>query len=395
MALPLPNVVPEVGPGGRISNVMNSIGQNANALTQGQAEAKYAPYTQYANALSKTAYANMLPYQIQSTILSNPVILQAFKDKPEALNAMMTNLMGSIPKGSQVQGNANIPSPDNMGSSQGGFLSMLMDRLRGGNSQAGNQNALLNQQTPMSGVNSSGKSQPGSNSGSPLLPSMQGGMSGVIGNKTAPFSTSPYKSGSLIEDTSGQPRSVPTESTKSAAQSSINAAERVAPQIEKLADLAAPFLSFQGKAQHHIQRLLNLADPTGQRELPTKYAEYRSILKAAPEALVKAYGLRPTNETIERMQQVIEPYNGETKEQYKERMVRQLESIKQEQIGISKKNLAEGFPLGEESKTSSGAKNLAKGLELPEFESKEKFREWYDRQPEHTKKAVRIKLGEK
>lgn len=388
MALPLPNVIPDVGPGGRIFDVMNKIGQNANAMSIGQAQAKYAPYTAYSNALSKMAYANMLPYQIQSTIMSNPLVWQAFKDKPEALNAMMNNLMGSIPRGNQVTGNINMPRPDE---SAGGLMNLLMDRLANKSQEfpsiqqdlgSDQFNNYFNPMNP----------ERNSVSGSPLLPSTQGGMAGVLAQKTAPFSTSPYKSGSLV-DIGGEPTSVPTESTKSAAQSSINAAERVAPQLERIADLAGPFLSLKGMAQNQIERLSNLVDPTGQRQLPAKYAEYRSILKAAPEALVKSYGLRPTNETIHRMEQIIEPYFGETKEQYKTRIAKQLESIKEEQIGISKKQLSEGFKLGKEEKQSPGEKNLAKGLEIPNFESKEKFLEWYNRQPDYTKKAIKIRLG--
>ena len=77
--------------------------------------------------------------------------------------------------------------------------------------------------------------------------------------------------------------------------------------------------------------------------LPTQYAEYKSLIQSAPEALVKSYGLRPTNETIDRMQKVIEPIFGETKEQYKDRIIKQLESIKNEQIAISSKQLSHGF----------------------------------------------------
>lgn len=389
MALPLPNVIPDVGPGGRIFDVMNKLGQSANAMTFGQAQAKYAPYTAYSNALSKMAYANMLPYQIQSTIMSNPLVWQAFKDRPEALSAMMNNLMGSIPRGNQVTGNINMPRPDE--GIGGGLMGLLLDRL---NNKPTNQETEIpyqNKQTENNFVQPSSVgyvNQPQA-SGSSLLPSTQGGMAGVLAQKTAPFSTSPYKSGSLV-DIGGEPTSIPTESTKSAAQSSINAAERVAPQLERIADLAGPFLSLKGMAQNQIERLSNLVDPTGQRQLPAKYAEYRAILKAAPEALVKSYGLRPTNETIHRMEQIIEPYFGETKEQYKTRIARQLESIKEEQIGISKKQLSEGFKLGKES---PGEKNLAKGLEIPNFESKEKFLEWYNRQPDYTKKAIKIRLG--
>lgn len=359
MALNIP--LPEAPPGGFFggARAANAFAQQLNELQKGRAQAKYAPYTEYSNALSKMAYANMLPYQIQSTIMSNPMIWQAFKDKPEALQAMMNNFAQSIPKGNQAGGGINMPPPGQ--GSGGNLLSMLMDKLSGGGQQ---QNApQMEQQIPpqtaqqnpfgqMGSAPDMGQpSQPPSQQTGqyPLLPSIQGGMAGVAGQKTAPFSTSPYKGGALA-DIGGQPVSIPTESTKTSMQSSINAAERVAPQLEKLSDLAAPFLSLKGIAENQLDRALNLMDPGGQRKLPGQYARYQSLLKSAPESLVKSYGLNPTNKAIHRMEQVIEPYLGETAKQYKSRMLDQLNSIKEEQIGIAKKELSGGFNVGADQK---------------------------------------------
>ncbi len=394
MALPLPRVVPDVGPGGRVWDVFKNLTSGANELAAGQSAAQYAPYTNYANALSKIAYANLLPYQIQSTIMSNPLIWQAFKDKPEALNAMLSNFMNTIPQATQGASSIGMPKPDQMG---GGLLANIFGRdkqqefqpkMIGGLDNSESVNPELQQPANPFGIQ---------REGSPLLPSTEGGIAGISGRMTAPNITSPFKGGSLIENPQrpGEAISIPTESTKTAFQSSINAAERVAPQLERIADLAGPFLSLKGMADNQVDRVLNLVDPAGQRKLPAQYAKYQSILKAAPEALVKSYGLRPTNETIHRMQQIIEPYTGETKEQYKERILDQLKAIQEEQVAIPSRQLERGFELSKnrkEENISPGAKNLAKGLELPEFSSKEHFQEWYARQPKMTRDAVKLRL---
>jgi len=101
-----------------------------------------------------------------------------------------------------------------------------------------------------------------------------------------------------------------------------------------------------------------LLDPETPGELPTQYARARALIASAPEALVKAYGLRPTNETIERMQNVIEPSYGETGEQYSERIKNTLNKLYSEQIGISENQLASGFKLNEKHKNENVQENV-------------------------------------
>lgn len=356
MALPLPRVVADIGPGGGILGARNAI----NAFRQNQSAADYAPYTNYANAASKLAYSNMLPYQVQATVMSNPMMWMALKDDPQALRALMSNFKNSIPQGNNIFGDINLPKPQSMGQNpfSGGLFDMIKNIVTKGNpfvNQYPQNMAMQNQQgqNVMPQMPIQGQSQ---GQGSPLVPATQGGMQGILGKQTAPYVTAPYKPGSLIQDPNNPTGtiSVPTNETTTAAQNAIAAVERVTPQLQELADAAAPFMSFEGKITNQIERFKNALNPASKNpgKLPTQYAKFNSLIQSAPESLVKSYGLRPTNETIERMQKVIEPYFGETPDQYKQRILKQLQSLKEEQGGVSKKTISQGFNLNENSPSS-------------------------------------------
>lgn len=74
MALPLPRVVPDVGPGGGLVTAMGGINKlsNDNILRQINAIKKqYAPLTTQAEAASKLAYANLMGPQFLAKLLGN------------------------------------------------------------------------------------------------------------------------------------------------------------------------------------------------------------------------------------------------------------------------------------------------------------------------------------
>lgn len=362
--IPLPQQFSQQ-PGGGIANAM----QGLNALTQGTAQARYAPYTAYADAASKIAYANMLPYQIQAQVLSNPMMWMAMKDNPQAMRDMMNSFVQSVPQGKNVFGNVGIPAPSTsfFGS---GLVNTLLGKLGIGSSQ--NDGNALNSMPGSSGTTSSSYPEFGANNkaspeeidqvanrggggGSALVPSTQGGMAALSAKMTAPYNTQVVDPGKTYQDpNTGETISAPGGRFTTALQTSINAAQRVAPQLERIASEAAPFMTLEGQGNTLYQRVKNYAFG-GKSDIPTKYAEFKANLKAAPEALVKSYGLNPTNETIERMADVIEPSIGETGDQYKNRILTTLEQIKQEQIKLGQSQLYGGIkvsPDGNDTKPS-------------------------------------------
>ena len=137
-----------------------------------------------------------------------------------------------------------------------------------------------------------------------------------------------------------------------ALQTSINAAQRVDPQLKRISNDASPFMTFQGMANYYGQKAGNyFLNKSG--DLPTKYAKFQSELKAAPEALVKSYGLNPTNETIQRMADVIEPVIGETGTQYKQRILGTLQDLEDEQIKLAQHQLGYGINLSQNAVPAS------------------------------------------
>jgi len=88
MALPLPRVVADVGPGGPLVTSM----MGTNALTKSnlenqikKVEAQYAPITAQAQAASKLAYANLMGPQFLAKMLGNPDIAAMLLILPMAL----------------------------------------------------------------------------------------------------------------------------------------------------------------------------------------------------------------------------------------------------------------------------------------------------------------------
>jgi len=371
MALPLPRVVSDVGPGGPMVTSMRGI----NALQQDNlnnqilgVKAQYAPYTTYADAQSKLAYANMLPYQIRATMLSNPMLWMAMKDNPEAMKGLMNSFAGSIPQGNSVTGNIQLPNPAQMGRGGhgNGLLSMLIDKITGGGQQdQPSVNALT--QGPGS---SPGQSQDfGANNlaspemvadiaqngnsaynkgnaapGSPLVPSTQGGFNGVMGQMTAKYNQSPYKEGTLIADPNnpGQFISVPTKKMTSQLQNQLSAAQRTIPQLQTLGDLWKPFMTGYGKAKTIGAGITNLAG-LSESELPSQYVDAKMAAFTTVESYLKSIGVPVTVDVQKDLKDMIEPYPGESAKGYSKRIEKETQRIIKDFVHQSAEQLGQGY----------------------------------------------------
>ena len=74
MALPLPSVIPNQGPGGGVVNAMQGMQNLQNMMNENQikaVQAQYAPMTTQADALSKIAYANLMGPQFLAKLMGN------------------------------------------------------------------------------------------------------------------------------------------------------------------------------------------------------------------------------------------------------------------------------------------------------------------------------------
>lgn len=99
MALPLPKVVADVGPGGGIVTAMRGM----NALSESNLEnqiknvqAQYAPYTVPAEAISKLAYANIVQPQYLAKLLEHPELAAQLSGNQvgNAVNNMISPMTG-------------------------------------------------------------------------------------------------------------------------------------------------------------------------------------------------------------------------------------------------------------------------------------------------------------
>ncbi|MDD5211908.1 MAG: hypothetical protein PHV62_05795 [Sulfuricurvum sp.] len=352
--IPLPTQLSQ-SPGGGIAASM----QGLNALQQSNATAKYAPYQAYADAFLKNQQAQWLPYQYRMQALSNPMLWLAAQNNPQ-LKDQITKMM-SDPMQGVGSSSVNIPPPQS--GAGNGLLGMFLNKIGvGGQSQNPMQGGVMGNQSgqPTNALLTnpgaqSGNAQPGN--GSAMLPSTQGTMASVAAHTLAPYQTQVVDPGKSYQDpNTGEVISAPTAKTATALQTSINAAQRVTPQLERIASEAAPFMTLQGELTNQFQRGKNYIFG-GNEKLPTGYAKFQSDLKAAPEALVKSYGLNPTNETIERMANVIEPYRGETADQYKQRILGTLENIKDEQIKIGQSQLYGGIKVSPDNAPANSSGN--------------------------------------
>jgi hypothetical protein len=98
MALPLPSVVPDVGPGGGLVTAMGGINKLSNDMILrkiNEIKKQYAPMTTQAEAASKLAYANLMGPQFLAKLLGNDSAIanmgdaQAKQALQQAVNAGM------------------------------------------------------------------------------------------------------------------------------------------------------------------------------------------------------------------------------------------------------------------------------------------------------------------
>lgn len=129
MALPLPRVIPDTGPGGGLVTAMGGINSLANDMILrkiNKIKEQYAPLTTQAEAASKLAYANLMGPQFMAKLMSNPGFLgNTSDDKLQAIREMITRAgtgQGTANALAQIQGQS---APE-----QGGFTGWLQNTFK-------------------------------------------------------------------------------------------------------------------------------------------------------------------------------------------------------------------------------------------------------------------------
>ena len=213
------------------------------------------------------------------------------------------------------------------------------------------QNNNQNMVSPSS-MASSNQSQ----NGSPLVPATKGGMAGYVGHVTAPYQQSIVKPGGLIPDPDhpGQVIQAPTSKIYSAIDNQLLGLERVDPQLQRLGEEWGPFMDVKGMSDLTRGRIgssfASLISPdtlkkmglSPNAELSSQYAKAQSTTKTAPEALVKAYGLNATDQTLHDLREAIVPIWGENQQTYTKRILQTIKELHNEQASVSRKAISHG-----------------------------------------------------
>jgi hypothetical protein len=150
MALPLPKVVADVGPGGPL--VTSNMGRNA--LTQSNLEnqikgvqAQYAPLTTQAEAASKLAYANLMGPQFMAKLFGNTDVLANIPENQKG--AILQKLLSAGGGGASGNSMMNMPSgiPNGMNPTPANnMMTLIANKIKSMISGQGDQGG---QQQPM------------------------------------------------------------------------------------------------------------------------------------------------------------------------------------------------------------------------------------------------------
>lgn len=149
MALPLPKVLYDVGPGGGIVTSMgggNALANNMHLRKINQIKAQYAPLTTQAEAMSKLAYANLMAPQFLAKAMANPAFVANLNEDQKN---MMKDLVYKAGTGQGTGNYLNQMPKAEQKSSSNSFLDWAKDLFKGHMDQGlPKRNALMNNLQP-------------------------------------------------------------------------------------------------------------------------------------------------------------------------------------------------------------------------------------------------------
>lgn len=138
MTLPLPRVVPDVGPGGPLVTAMRGGNALADELLQThirKIQAQYAPLTTQAEAASKLTYANLMGPQFLAKLMGNSDVVANSPQLQDPRTMAMLYQAGTGGGGNALLNNSALSGMFSQSPRGDGLFSRLMNWLTGGNSQ--------------------------------------------------------------------------------------------------------------------------------------------------------------------------------------------------------------------------------------------------------------------
>ncbi len=262
--------------------------------------------------------------------------------------------------------------------------------------------------------------QPGqvttSSKGSNLLPQTDL-RSGAVVHTTAPYMSQPGKPGELYRNPyTGDILSFPATSDVAEIQANQRAIDSTIPILERLGSEAEPFLKTGGTTKKILSQVAGEAEKAGipekytkkvsSREMADKWANFQSTQIKSVDKLLASMNLPKDQETVADIKKIIQPAPGESFENYKSRILKDLIDLRNTKLRNINR-LGQGYETQaptlnqniennlQSNKPSKGANILANGIELPPFKNQEDFQNWFKRQPKITQDAVVKHLGGK
>jgi hypothetical protein len=397
------------------ANLVNNALQSYGTAVQ----AKYAPQMAQADIFNK----EFMPL---AQIASSPLAIAMLPEQKQQMANLISQLLqqtgvtggmggGNTGGGGLFGGNQSSTSGGQFGgqpSSTSGGSPMVQGGMVGSSSQ-----------TPQVGNQAS----PGYN---PSIPQAGGDIGkGATAKVTAPYSEQVHGAGvSFFDPNTGKFYSQPSESTVSVSQRSIGAIKRVIPQLQDISKESQEFLQPGGTSGTIFSQVAGKVANLGiiDRETikkfgidPDKYSRYlkwRGDISQALDSLMTSFPNLPTSDlSLKTMASIVEPHAGESSQGYATRVMQTAARLQNEQLPALQQQLTP-IPINGEGQSnqitdylmnspeaknegmaqvnlSQGAKKLSQSMQLPQFESKKAFQDWFNRQPKMVQDAVRHKLG--
>lgn len=177
-----------------------------------------------------------------------------------------------------------------------------------------------------------------------LVPAASGGLYGVRGKMTAPYTQSPYTPGaSFVPVGGGAPRSAPTAQSTALAQQGIQSIKLLAPMIHTLVKDAPIYQAYNGEKsrlagdkvlgaiEQHVGKLGGVLPAIGSfvglnpNDL-TQYNEYKATIPKAADQYLHARNLPVTDQNLAMAINILTPGVGEGPK-YANRMLSELNQL--------------------------------------------------------------------
>lgn len=167
--------------------------------------------------------------------------------------------------------------------------------------------------------------------------------------------------GGTYVDANGNIISTDTSKQTSQDQATVAAIQRLEPMMDTIISTLPQFQTAYMQGLTSAQGIANKYFGTNY-SLPSEKAAGESQLNAAPDPLLKILGIPSTDEGLKTIRGIIAPQPGESPQYYKQRVIKELSTFRQNYLQTAKNRLAYGTNVGNVNDQSTGQTNAQPGI---------------------------------